>query len=382
MSPNPEDKDDDTVMHDAEETEAPPAEDLPKDADAPQDEALGETAPVTIESLQKELQVCVQEKAELQIENSALKEEVEHLKAQVLALETADVKAIKSINAKTPTRGVKRTIGGIGKTPGKALPKTPASEPPNPGKRAVKWETRFEQLEEFHKTNGHVNLNKRNAASDLAMWVNDQRTQHRLLREGHSSTMTADRIQRLRGLGFQFTVTKSPPLPWEERYQQLVAYKEANNHCNVQQLCQASPAGLGNWVLEQRRKYKLLQEGRTRGTKVGTLTAERIAKLEELGFQWKLRDRNDKRTRKSDVKLTDVEQNDVLAAAQQLASSAVAEQKRAPDVPSAEEAAAAAAEAATTADEAATEAVSETVGQPNLSMEEALVEAVVKRETV
>jgi hypothetical protein len=58
------------------------------------------------------------------------------------------------------------------------------------------------------------------------------------------------------------------------RYNELVAYYDTNGHCNVPRGYEANPQ-LGHWVHEQRNRYKK-----------GKLEGNRIAMLNELGFQW------------------------------------------------------------------------------------------------
>ena len=63
-------------------------------------------------------------------------------------------------------------------------------------------------------------------------------------------------------------------LDWETRYKWLKAYKQRNGHCNVPR----TDDKLGRWVQNQRSLYRQ-----------GKLRVERINKLEEIGFQFKLR---------------------------------------------------------------------------------------------
>ncbi len=53
-----------------------------------------------------------------------------------------------------------------------------------------------------------------------------------------------------------------------------------------------SPKGLGNWVLEQRRRYREKDlPDNERKSKKGPLSKEEIEKMESLGFEWSLRNR-------------------------------------------------------------------------------------------
>ena len=67
---------------------------------------------------------------------------------------------------------------------------------------------------------------------------------------------------------------------WIAIFQELKLYKAKHGHCNVPQ----RTGRLGAWVHNQRRQYRLLQEG-----KRSSMTDERIQKLESIGFQWSLR---------------------------------------------------------------------------------------------
>ena len=66
---------------------------------------------------------------------------------------------------------------------------------------------------------------------------------------------------------------------FDERIAQLVEYKKRNGDCNVPQKYDDFP-GLGNFVLQQRKSYRL-----------GELSDERIERLEAVGIQWSLRNR-------------------------------------------------------------------------------------------
>eukprot|EP00978_Attheya_sp_CCMP212_P011643 scaffold28847_cov34-Attheya_sp.AAC.1 len=66
---------------------------------------------------------------------------------------------------------------------------------------------------------------------------------------------------------------------WDTKFEELQAFKNAHGHMNVPQ--KSGP--LGRWVSEQRRKCRLLVEG-----KVSPLRDERLAKLNGINFEFKL----------------------------------------------------------------------------------------------
>jgi len=82
-----------------------------------------------------------------------------------------------------------------------------------------------------------------------------------------------------------------PPKTFEDRFAELEYFKKGNGHCRVP----TRWPGLGRWVADIRILYRSLQtvseEERYRvldlpGGAVNTLTHERIARLNELGFEW------------------------------------------------------------------------------------------------
>ena len=70
---------------------------------------------------------------------------------------------------------------------------------------------------------------------------------------------------------------------WEEQYKSLRAYHMQNGHCKVPARFKSN-AKLGRWVMTQRRQFTLLMQGFP-----SALTAERIRRLESLGFTWSVR---------------------------------------------------------------------------------------------
>ena len=78
----------------------------------------------------------------------------------------------------------------------------------------------------------------------------------------------------------QKTVTRRN---FDERFRELLAYKEKNGHCNVPFTTKkdATHYSLGNWCVYLRKCY--------RGKKgAGNLTTSNIRALEGIGFQWKI----------------------------------------------------------------------------------------------
>eukprot|EP00804_Cyclotella_cryptica_P021866 CCRYP_000829-RA/>CCRYP_000829-RA protein AED:0.25 eAED:0.33 QI:0/0/0/1/1/1/2/0/209 len=98
----------------------------------------------------------------------------------------------------------------------------------------------------------------------------------RQLRSRRQQTITEDQIAVLKSVNFPFEYNF-----WEEKFTALQAYKEKNGDCLVPQ----SHKELGHFVNNQRRLKKQIVNGKS----LGTLTAERIERLEKIGFVWEVR---------------------------------------------------------------------------------------------
>ena len=69
--------------------------------------------------------------------------------------------------------------------------------------RHVIWDTRYRELVQFHKINGHCNVSiGYETYPKLGTWVKCQRRQYQLMKTGQKSHMTPVRVQQLNELGF------------------------------------------------------------------------------------------------------------------------------------------------------------------------------------
>ena len=135
------------------------------------------------------------------------------------------------------------------------------------------WEQRLNQLIEYKGEKGNANVPVHSGT--LGRWVKRQRE---LFKTGELSD---ECINRLNELGFQWEGKRvrggvHKDLQWEQRFNELVAYKEEKGNTKV-------PIKLGTlarWVKRQRKSFK-----------EGTMTDERVNKLNELGFQWSINKR-------------------------------------------------------------------------------------------
>ncbi len=87
--------------------------------------------------------------------------------------------------------------------------------------------------------------------------------------------LTEEQIEKLNAIGFEWDFLEAR---WEENFALLLAYKEKYGHCRVPKTKPEAYA-LYVWCNNVRSDYKS-----------GTLSAERIKKLESVGFMWNITD--------------------------------------------------------------------------------------------
>jgi hypothetical protein len=125
----------------------------------------------------------------------------------------------------------------------------------------------LEELAAFKKRHGHCRVPVASKdCSSLARWVVAQRYARR------KGKLSAERVQRLDKLGFSWDVMKQER--WETKYKALAAYRRAYGHCRVPVADRDCPS-LAHWVSMQRHARR-----------AGTLSAERVRKLDKLDFVW------------------------------------------------------------------------------------------------
>ena len=147
----------------------------------------------------------------------------------------------------------------------------------------LRWDEFFTRLLIFRERHGHTRV-PANWQEDpsLAYWVADQRKLERKL------ILRPDRKARLVEAGFEWrpkgwsptrAVPPRAPSPkwirlWEQRFTELTAFRETHGHTRVPNK-RAEVAVLCKWCHTQRASRRS-----------GTLSPERIARLDAIGFLW------------------------------------------------------------------------------------------------
>jgi hypothetical protein len=149
------------------------------------------------------------------------------------------------------------------------------------------WEERFFDLLVFVKTYGHTLVPKvytENKA--LGRFVAKMRNWFK----SEDPHLTPSRQKRLEAVDFSWDAKTDPNFwrvqndtpqasdLWEERFQELLAYKEANGDCMIPKNYPPNQT-LARWVSKQRRHFRAKKEGTYH-----TLDDEKVAKLVEVDF--------------------------------------------------------------------------------------------------
>lgn len=151
--------------------------------------------------------------------------------------------------------------------------------------KAALWNTRYEEMKQFHSRFGHCNVPSNYLESPLLQnWMFTQKLQYRNKCQGKYSMLTQDRIDALNMIGFEWDDSRWDQL-WHQRYEQLCQYKKEHGHCEVP-ISYADNRQLAVWVSRQRREYKRLIQGKS-----SYMSKKRQQMLEQVGFVWSILER-------------------------------------------------------------------------------------------
>ena len=146
------------------------------------------------------------------------------------------------------------------------------------------WDFRFHQLSQFVQQHGHCGTLNEQPDLDLLDWISRQHNYY------FAKKLSPEKVEKLLAIGFVFnrdsataTTTedgdKKPAasntrVSWRKHYSALIQFKETHGHTNVP--ADYEDSRLARWVGNQRKLHSKGQGP----------TAERIQKLEAIGFDW------------------------------------------------------------------------------------------------
>jgi superfamily II DNA or RNA helicase len=134
-----------------------------------------------------------------------------------------------------------------------------------------RWDEMYQRLKNYQTQHGDANVpHLWKADIRLASWVCHQRQRRK------KAIITDEQVRLLDELGFTWQLRERGN--WEDRYQELLEFREKHGHCNVFRAYEKKPK-LAAFVNSMRTKKAS-----------GQLSEERKRLLEAIGFQWEVRD--------------------------------------------------------------------------------------------
>ena len=214
---------------------------------------------------------------------------------------SAKAKAKAQAKTKAPAKAASKSMRIV--KPAKRLRKVGSGRPgqkPSAKKLATdaaKAEAHLTRLEAYKREHGDCNV--------PALWPEDpqlshffhkQRGEKKALDRGEDRCrgLTAALVAKLDAIGFVWELPAAArkkqrsdgrwdDAGWERRLAVLQRYEREHGDCNVPAKWAEDPR-LANWVITQRARKKALD----RGDPWPQITAARVARLEALGFEWKM----------------------------------------------------------------------------------------------
>jgi superfamily II DNA or RNA helicase len=132
----------------------------------------------------------------------------------------------------------------------------------------TKWREMYEQLKQYHAQHDNSDVPDRyDANRQLAKWVSRQRAQR------HKGLLSDEQVRLLDEVNFTWKLRDRGS--WDDRLAEVFAFKEKYGHCNIPMNLTEPPklSAFVNATRVQRNK--------------GTLSTERIAKLDAVDFVWR-----------------------------------------------------------------------------------------------
>jgi len=144
----------------------------------------------------------------------------------------------------------------------------------------VTFQDRLEQIKTFNEEHGHFRVTAKDDRA-LSLFCSDVRSAHR---PGSKKTLTPERTKALDDIGFEWNPPKTvQPTSFEDRIEQLKAFKEKHGHVRVTERFDKKLASYCNNLRQARRKPE---------AGVMNISEDRIKSLDEIGFEWNIVNRS------------------------------------------------------------------------------------------
>jgi hypothetical protein len=171
------------------------------------------------------------------------------------------------------------------------------------------FDDHFNDLMAFKAKYGHCDVSQYGEDASLGVWCSALRGSYKKIQNNQKpqKKLSDEQIQRLSDAGFKWFLQKrelTSNKTFDNRFNDLMAFKAKYGHCNVSQL--GEDASLGNWCSVLRGSYKKMQHNQKPKMK---LSDEQIQRLSDAGFKWFLQ----KKRELTSIKTFDDHFNDLMA---------------------------------------------------------------------
>jgi hypothetical protein len=139
----------------------------------------------------------------------------------------------------------------------------------------------FNDLMTFKVKYGHCDVSKHGEDASLGQWCCKLRGSYKKIQNNQKPRikLSDEQIQRLNDAGFNWSLRKVAST-FDERFNDLMAFKAKYGHCNVSQ--NGEDVSLGRWCSELRVAYKKILNNQKPRTK---LSDDQIQRLGDAGFK-------------------------------------------------------------------------------------------------
>ena len=153
-------------------------------------------------------------------------------------------------------------------------------------KKELLFNNRLEDLKAYKTKHGHCNVSQSEEKyKSLGKWCSDVRRSRRKLdnNEKPNINLSNDQIKSLTQMGFVWNLNKK--IPFNNRLEDLKAYKTQHGHCNVS-TSEEKYKSLGNWCIHVRTSRRKMDNNEKPHV---NLSNDQIKILTEMGFAWNLK---------------------------------------------------------------------------------------------
>jgi len=148
------------------------------------------------------------------------------------------------------------------------------------------FDERLNALMAFKAKYDHCNVSFIGEDASLAKWCCDLRGSYKKIQNNQKprKKLSDEQIQCLNDAGFKWSLQRrelTSMKTFDERLNDLMAFKAKYGHCNVSKRCEN--ASLGQWCNELRGSYTKMKNNQKPANK---LSDEQIQRLSDAGFKW------------------------------------------------------------------------------------------------